>query len=200
MLSGTRLSELIVAGPLTGDRVLCIGAAAAEAVAAVHAQGRVLGALSPATVFVMDGDRIHLLDSAEAALSARQADDVAALGVLLYAMATGKTPFAAMPGGNAAPPSPVEFNPRLPSGLVQVIRRAAHTDAAEKFRSAAALAAALHEVRRAPGSLESLLPTDHISSSSRVTPPPRPAPDERVDEDEGADADDAAEQARGLPF
>lgn len=202
MHSGTRLSELIAHGPLTGDRVLRIGTALAEMVACAHAQARVFGALAPATVFVTDAGAVWPLDAASMPLSARREDDLVALGVLLYAIATGKTPFDAATatpaaGEPAAPPSPVEFNPRLPSGLVQVIRRAVHPDATQRFASAEEIIAALSEVRRAPGSLESLLPAEHVSSSSRVKPPPRPAPDER--DDDALDDAEIEEQARGLP-
>lgn len=204
MHSGTRLSELIARGPLTGDRVLRIGTALAEAVAAAHAQARAFGALAPATVFVTDAGAVRPLDAAWVPVSARRVDDLAALGTLLYAMATGKMPCAAaaatpptaMP---APPPSPAEFNPRLPSGLVQVIRRSVHPDSGQRFASAAELIAALSEVRRAPGSLESLLPAEHVSSSSRVKPPPRPAPDERDDDDDALDDPELDEQPRGLP-
>ncbi|MGD8329028.1 MAG: hypothetical protein PVJ49_06295 [Acidobacteriota bacterium] len=208
MHSGTRLSELIARGPLTGDHVLRVATALAKAVAAAHAEARAFGALAPATVFVSDAGAVHPLDAASMPISARREDDLIALGALLYALATGKMPFAATVGTPFAgePPSPAEFNPRLPPGLVQVIRRGVHPDPAQRFASADEMVAALGEVRRAPGSLESLLPSEHVSSSSRVKPPPRPAPDERIDDDGGRDdADgehddaDLEEQRRGLP-
>jgi serine/threonine protein kinase len=201
MYAGARLSELIAPGPLATDRLLAIGTSLAETVAAAHAEARAIGALTPSTVFVDDAGTAHLLDSAAAPISARCEDDLLALGALLYAMATGKAPYSAQgaPPGAAetAPPcSPIEFNPRLPSGLVQLIRRAVHPDDGERFRSVAEIVDALREVRRAPSSLESLLPSKHVSSSAAVKLPPRPDP--YADDEEDQLPFD--EQARGLPF
>ena len=50
-------------------------------------------------------------------------DDLLALGTLLYGMATGVAPYgAAGSSGNRreTPSSPIEYNPRLPSGLVRL--------------------------------------------------------------------------------
>jgi serine/threonine protein kinase len=207
MHAGSRLTDLIAAGPVPADRLLAVGTALAEAVEAAHAQGVALGGLAPATVFVPDAGGARPLDAAWIPISARREDDLLALGALLYAMATGVAPYGvARP--EAAPPSPIEHNPRLPSGLVQLIRRAVHPDATERFAAARELHEALREIRRAPGSLESLLPAEHVSSSAAVKPPPRPAPgeeDDLYDADLFDDPDDDAaaaaetEPERGLP-
>ncbi len=178
MHSGHRLSEIISAGPLETDRLLGIGAALADIVAKAHADAKVFGALSSTTVFVTDHGSVKVLDAAQAPISARREDDLLALGTLLYEMATGVAPYgAAGSDGNRreTPSSPIEYNPRLPSGLVQLICRGVHPDAAKRFGSADEIIEALREVQRAPGSLESLLPTEHVSSSAAVKPPPRPA-------------------------
>lgn len=181
MYSGRCLSEIVASGPLAADPLLAIGTALAEVVVAAHAESRTFGALTPATVFVTDRGSVRVLDAAEAPISARREDDLQALGTLLYVMATGVTPHRAARGHDDGPmaPSPIELNPRLPSGLVRLIQRCVHPDAGERFRSAEEIGEALHEVRRAPGSLESLLPTEHVSSSAAVKPPPRPPADER---------------------
>jgi len=205
MHSGQRLSDMMAAGPLATDRLLQIGTALAEVVAASHAEAKVFGALAPTTVFVNDHGSVRVLDAAETPVSARREDDLLALGTLLYGMATGLAPHGAAGAGSdprGAPPSPIEYNPRLPSGLVQLIRRGVSPDAAERFRSADEIVEALREVQRAPGSLESLLPAEHVSSSAPVKPPPRPAPDAHDSEDDGEDDTDSEleDQPRGLPF
>lgn len=185
MHSGSRLTDLIAAGTVPTDRLLHIGTALTEIVAAAHARGDGVGALAPATVFVPDGGEAILLDAGQAPMSARRDDDMLALGALLYIMATGIAPYG-VPRPGAAPSSPIERNPRLPSSLVHVIQRAVHPDAALRFGTAVELVEALREIRRAPGSLETLLPAEHVSSSAAVKPPPRPAPGA----DEGEDLDD----------
>jgi len=179
MTSGQRLTEMIAAGPLATERLLVVATALAELVEARHAVGDFVGVLSPATVYVAADGGVVLLDAAFSPISGRRQDDLLGLGELLYTMATGTSPqrHRLAPGQEAR--SPTEINPRLPSGLVPVIQRSIHPEAARRFVSAAELAAALREVRRAPGSLESLLPTEHVSSSSRVKPPPRPIDEER---------------------
>lgn len=206
MDSGARVADIIGAGPLSTDRLLRVGTGLAELVARAHAGGATFGALTPATILLGAGDEVSVLDAGQAPISGRREDDLLAVGSLLYAMATGRDPYGTAELAGSGPPSPIEFNPRLPSGLVQVIRTAVHPDRAARFASADEIVAALHEVRRAPGSLESLLPLHHVSSSSRVKPPPRPAPDERELDDqpklweEPAEEDDAGPPSRGLPL
>ena len=196
MHSGRRLSEIIAAGPVATDQLLVVGAALTEIVAAAHANAKVFGALTTATVFVTDRGSVLMLDAAEAPVSARREDDLAALAAILYAMATGVSPFTTASneprqmGSSARPRSPIELNPSLPSGLVQLISRGVHPDAEQRFRSAGEIIAALREVRRAPGSLESLLPAEHVSSSAAVKPPPRPTADEEEGDDQELEIDD----------
>jgi len=201
MHSGQRLSDMMAAGPLTTDRLLEIGTALAEVVAASHAEAKVFGALAPTTVFVTNHGAVLVLDAAETPVSARREDDLLALGTLLYGMATGLAPYGSSGGGSTrptTPPSPIEYNPRLPSGLVQLIRRGVHPDAAQRFCSADEIIEALREVQRAPGSLESLLPAEHVSSSAAVKPPPRPPLD--VQDSEGDTELEPDDPSRGLPF
>ena len=186
-MQGKRLSEIIAAGPLPTDRVLEIGTSLAEIVEVAHAEARVFGALGPDTVFVVDDGVAQVLDAAHVAMSARREDDILALGAILYGMATGVAPYGggqttSGPCTDPAPPrSPIELNPSMPSGLVPLLRRGVHPVAAERFPSAGEILAALREVQRAPGSLESLLPSEHISSTAPVKPPPRPELDDPDD-------------------
>jgi serine/threonine protein kinase len=196
MHSGCRISEILDAGPLATDPLLGVGTALADLVTTEHARAGAIGPMTPANVFVTDTGSVRLLDAARAPVSARREDDLWALGTLLYCLATGTTPYRAwLAPGHGAPPSPIELNPRLPSGLVRLIQRGVHPDERERFRSAAEVRDALREVRRAPGSLESLLPTEHVSSSAAVKLPPRPPADER---DEYEKQEDEAEQLEKL--
>jgi serine/threonine-protein kinase len=76
--------------------------------------------------------------------------DLFALGVVLYEMATGKSPFR---GGtlaaffdsllHEAPPSPTASNPSLPHGVVRVLDKALQKDPARRYASARELVADL---------------------------------------------------------
>jgi serine/threonine protein kinase len=79
--------------------------------------------------------------------------DLFALGVVLYEMATGKSPFrgetlAAFFDSllNDAPPSPLSANPDLPTDLVRVIERALEKEPKRRYGSAGELVSELKGV------------------------------------------------------
>jgi serine/threonine-protein kinase len=83
--------------------------------------------------------------------------DLYSLGVILYELVTGVTPFR---GDNAqdvltqqisaVPPSPMQLNSKIPPALSLVIMRSLSKDPGARFPSASSLAAALAEALRLP--------------------------------------------------
>jgi class 3 adenylate cyclase len=136
---GPSLEELLQQSGEAGlalPRVAALVRAAAEAVAAAHAQGVLHGSLRPEVIFVRDGDRValegfgretqpdssYLAPEVLAGGQAEQASDQYALGAILYRCLTGRAPLEAM--GEVREGSGVRVGrPELPSRFNRLVTR-----------------------------------------------------------------------------
>ncbi len=173
---GTSLQKRLDAqGPLAAAAILRIGMQVAAGMAAAHAQGLVHRDIKPANILLEDGvERLTITDFglARAAddasltrsgviagtpqfMSPEQArgenidarSDLFSLGSVLYALATGHSPFRAETTYGVLRrisddhPRPIrEINPEIPEWLSAIVERLHEKSPAERFQSAAEVA------------------------------------------------------------
>jgi len=130
--SGTRLADLLTAGPLEPRYAARVVAEAAEALAAAHAAGLAHLCLGPDSLWCREGGEVTVTGvGIDAALTGAQAADPAladtrGLARLLYAALTGywpgegqdALPPAPRPGGRIA--RPVQIRPGIPAAIDSV--------------------------------------------------------------------------------
>jgi len=183
-LEGQTLKRTIGGRPLPTDRLLEIAIQIAGALDEAHDEGVVHRDLGSANIFVSDSGHVSIANISPEQALGREIDarsNVFSFGVILFEMATGSLPFSGPTEAMIVdqvisddPPSPISLNPRLPTGLVRLIDKVLQKDPAARFASAREIKEQLEEIRRAPGSLDSILPAEHVSSSAGVKLPPRP--------------------------
>ena len=179
LLDGRELRDLIRGGSLPPSEAVEIAAQVAEALAVAHEHGVVHRDVKPGNIMVLSDGRVKIMDFGIARLrdpdvktatgmmlgsprymSPEQVSgepfdhraDIFSLGVVLYEMLTGITPFAGeditqlmfqVVNGAVVPPSHV--NRTLPPVLDYIIARALKKVPAERYGSAAEFAADLRD-------------------------------------------------------
>lgn len=179
ILDGRELRDLIRGGALAPSEAVEIAAQVAEALAFAHERGVIHRDVKPGNVMILSDGRVKIMDFGIARLrdpavktatgmllgsprymapeqvSGNPFDhraDIFSLGVVLYEMLTGVTPFAGdditqlmfqVVNGVAVPPSHV--NPALPSVLDYILARALKKNPEERYGNAAEFAADLRD-------------------------------------------------------
>ena len=184
---GDSLQSLLNGKPLAMDRVFAIGGQIADALEALHRNGKVHGDVKPANIRITSGTPVTL-DSpgtpsanymSPEQVRGETADprmDLFALGLVLYEMATGRQAFR---GESTAAvhdailnrdPVPVrEVNPQASSDLDRLISRALEKDPAKRYQTAGELQAELTRLRReAPVAPSTAVPAQPAARKSNL--------------------------------
>lgn len=181
-LEGRELKDLIADRELTVDRALEIAAQAADGLAYAHQHDVVHRDIKPANIMILSDGRVKIMDfgiarmrtadvrtqtgvvlgsprylSPEQVLGKRSDGraDIFSLGVIIYEMVAGKTPFDGVDVNslmfqivNFTPPPPSAVNTALPQMLDLIIAKALAKSADERYASIAELAADLRACRQ----------------------------------------------------
>src|SRR5215472_17516635 len=174
-------------GPLSNERVVEIAHDVALGLGAAHRLGIVHRDVKPQNIMLNDQGLVKLTDFGIASMykdaeaerltttgmtlgtvqyyAPEQAQgeivspaaDVYALGIVMYEMLTGRTPFdgdtpvtVAMRHIQDLPEPPSAYNPRITPGLERIILRCLEKDPRDRYRDGDALAYALENLARAP--------------------------------------------------
>lgn len=178
-IAGATLKDRLNQGPFQPDEAVRITAAVADALDYAHQRGMVHRDVKPANIMFLDNDQPVLADfgiakmltlsglTASGAMVGTPAymapevgmgkqggasSDIYSLGVVLYQMVTGHTPFdAESPMGvvmkhiSEPPPPPSKYIPTLAPALEAAILRVLAKDPQERYATAGEMAAALRQ-------------------------------------------------------
>ena len=181
-LEGRELKDLIAGRELNADRALDITAQVADGLAYAHQHEVVHRDIKPANIMILNDGRVKITDfgiarmrtadvrtqtgvvlgsprylSPEQVLGKRSDGraDIFSLGVILYEMVTGQTPFNGIDVNslmfqivNFTPPAPSSVNPALPPMLDLIIAKALAKSADERYAGIAEFASDLRACRQ----------------------------------------------------
>jgi eukaryotic-like serine/threonine-protein kinase len=118
---------------------------------------KLLGMSTSALSGTAVGTPLYISPEQARGLPGNERSDLYSLGIILYEIVTGVTPFRGdtpmaviMQQANAVPPSPSLVNPQVPAALAAVVLRSIAKDPGTRFPSASAMVADLAEALNVP--------------------------------------------------
>jgi serine/threonine-protein kinase len=165
-VDGRSLAEALEGGPLEPTVTLRYAVQLCQALAYAHEHGVIHGDVKASNVLITPDAEAKWVDFGSAVRPSRGAvaspqDDLWALGILFYQMATGELPptltLAGVPGSLNVPRS-------VPRGLASIIARCVDADLARRYRTAREL---LHDLRVEADHPDSLSPGTRLSLNRR---------------------------------
>ncbi len=136
-VEGATLETLLAERKISLRRGFEIVGRAAAALERAHARGVAVGRLTTRAIFVQASDHPKI-DGAERIAGATPADDVAALGAILYEIAAGTPPYGGFRSHQLKPPS--RHNPAAAGTAERIILKALARNPARRYPGGAALA------------------------------------------------------------